>query len=57
MLGALDDVSSTLGLVIVFAVAFPALVHVLVGFAIAQVLGERRQNQDYKKRAGGTGSR
>lgn len=56
MLGALDAFSATFGLLIVFAVAFPALVHVLVGFVIAQVLGERRQNQEYKKRAGGTGS-
>lgn len=49
---ALDDVSSTIGLLAVFAVAFPALVHVLVGFAIAQVLGERNQNQQYQKRSG-----
>lgn len=52
----MDALAATLGLVIVFAVAFPALVHVLVGFVIAQVLGERRQNQNYRKRAGGTGS-
>ena len=56
MLGALDDVSATIGLLAVFAVAFPALVHVLVGFVIAQVLGERKQNQNYQKRSGGTGS-
>ena len=49
---ALDDVSATIGLLAVFAVAFPALVHVLVGFAIAQVLGERTQNQQYEKKSG-----
>ena len=51
MLAALTDVSSTIGLLAVFAVAFPALVHVLVGFAIAQVLGEREQNRKYQKRS------
>ena len=56
MLGALDAFSSTFGLLIVFVVAFPALVPVLIGFVFAQVLGERRQNQNYKKRAGGTSS-
>jgi hypothetical protein len=52
---ALSDVASTIGLLAVFAVLFPALVHVLVGSAIAQVLGERRANQAYKKRGRGTG--
>jgi hypothetical protein len=49
---ALTDVSATLGLIVVFLVLFPALVHVLVGFAVAQVLGERNANQRYKKRSG-----
>lgn len=49
---ALDDVSATIGLLAVFAVLFPALVHVLVGFAVAQVLGERTQNQQYQKKSG-----
>jgi hypothetical protein len=49
---ALDDVSATIGLLAVFAVLFPALAHVLVGFAIAQVLGERNQNQNYEKKSG-----
>ena len=49
---ALDDVSSTIGLLAIFAVLFPALAHVLIGFAIAQVLGERRQNQQYEKKSG-----
>ena len=48
---ALDDVSATIGLLAVFAVLFPALAHVLIGFAIAQVLGERNENQNYKKRS------
>lgn len=52
MFAALDDVSATIGLLAVFVVLFPALVHVLVGFAIAQVLGERNANQRYKKRSG-----
>jgi hypothetical protein len=49
---ALTDVSATLGLIFIFLVVFPLLAHVLVGFAIAQVLGERKQNQQYKKRSG-----
>ena len=49
---ALDDVSATIGLLAVFGVAFPALVHVLVGFTIAQVLGEKRQNEQYEKKSG-----
>jgi hypothetical protein len=49
---ALDDVSATIGLLAVFLVLFPALAHVLIGFAVAQVLGERRQNQEYQKRSG-----
>ena len=51
MLG-LDDVSATIGLLAVFGVLFPALAHVLIGFAIAQVMGERNANQAYKKRSG-----
>lgn len=52
---ALSDVAATIGLLVVFAGLFPALVHVLVGFAVAQVLGERRANQAYKKRGRGAG--
>jgi hypothetical protein len=37
----------TLGLVIVFFVFFPLLAHGLIGIAVAQVLGERRENQQY----------
>jgi hypothetical protein len=35
----------TLGIVIVFFVAFPLLVHGLIAHIVVQVLGERRQNQ------------
>jgi hypothetical protein len=49
---ALDDVSATIGLLAVFGVLFPALAHVLIGFAVAQVMGERNENQSYKKRSG-----
>ena len=42
-------------LVAVFFVVFPLLVHVLIGFSVAQVLGERRENLAYKKRGKGVG--
>ena len=42
-----EDWDSTIGLVGVFFVAFPLLVHALVGLIAAQVLGERRANQQY----------
>lgn len=47
----MSEVSATIGLLAVFAVLFPALAHVLIGFAVAQVLGERKENQNYKKRS------
>lgn len=34
----------TLGLVIVFFVAFPILVQGLIAYAVAQALGERQEN-------------
>ena len=46
---ALTDVSATLGLVVVFMVIFPALVTVLVALAVGQALGERSENQRYRK--------
>lgn len=52
---ALSDVAATVGLLAVFVVLFPALVHVLVGFAVAQVLGERNANLNYQKRSGQQG--
>ena len=48
---ALTSTEATIGLVAVFFVVFPLLAHVLIGFSIAQVLGERHENQAYKKRA------
>ena len=48
---ALTDTAATIGLVVVFFVVFPVLVNVLIGFSVGQVLGERRENQAYKKRA------
>ncbi len=56
--GVLDltDTQATIGLVAVFFVVFPLLAHVLIGFAVAQVLGERRENLAYKKRGKGTSS-
>jgi hypothetical protein len=46
---ALTDVSATIGLVAIFFVIFPLLVHVLVGLAVGQALGERAENQAYRK--------
>jgi len=42
-----DEWRDTLGLVVVFFVFFPLLLHGLLGLVAAQVLGERRQNQQY----------
>jgi len=53
---ALTDTAATIGLVVVFFVVFPLLAHVLIGFSILQVLGERRENLAYKKRTKGVGS-
>lgn len=47
----MSEVSATIGLLAIFAVLFPALAHVLIGFAVAQVLGERKENQNYQKRS------
>jgi hypothetical protein len=46
---ALTSTKATIGLVVVFFVAFPALAHVLIGVAVAQVLGEREANDRYKQ--------
>ena len=42
--------SATFGLVVVFFIIFPALVQGLIAFAIAQVLGERAENEEYARR-------
>jgi hypothetical protein len=44
---ALSAFKATFGLVIVFFVAFPLLAHGLIGFAVAQSLGEREENLEY----------
>jgi succinate dehydrogenase/fumarate reductase cytochrome b subunit len=41
--------SSTIGLVVVFFVVFPALLHGLIGFAVAQSMGERQDNLKYAR--------
>jgi len=49
---ALSALAATLGLVVVFGVVFPVLVQGLIAFAIAQVIGERAENQEYLGRRG-----
>jgi hypothetical protein len=44
---ALSATRATLGLVIVFFVVFPLLAHGVIGFAVAQSLGEREENREY----------
>jgi hypothetical protein len=50
VLVALSSTAATLGLVAVFFVIFPALVTGLIVFALAQVVGERSENQRYLAR-------
>jgi hypothetical protein len=50
MVLALSSTAATIGLVVVFFVIFPALVTGLVAFSLAQVFGERSENQDYVAR-------
>ena len=42
-----DEWADTLGIAGVFFIAFPLLVHGIVGFIAAQIIGERQQNQAY----------
>ncbi len=42
--------AATFGLVLVFFVIFPVLVQGLIAFAIAQVFGERADNEEYARR-------
>jgi hypothetical protein len=46
---ALTATKSTIGLCVVFFVAFPALLHVLIGVAVAQVLGEKEANASFRE--------
>ena len=41
--------AATFGLVVVFFLIFPALVQGLIAFAVAQVLGERADNEEYAR--------
>jgi uncharacterized membrane protein YqgA involved in biofilm formation len=50
MVIALSAFAATMGLVVVFFVIFPVLVQGLIAFAIAQVIGERAENQRYVSR-------
>jgi hypothetical protein len=47
---ALSSTEATIGLVVVFFIVFPVLVQGLIAFAVAQVLGERAENQEYLAR-------
>ena len=47
---ALSAFESTFGLVVVFFIVFPLLVVGLIAFALAQVMGERAENQEYLAR-------
>jgi phage shock protein PspC (stress-responsive transcriptional regulator) len=54
MVLALSSLAASLGLIFVFFVVFPVLVTGLIAFAIAEVIGERGENQEYvaRRRAG-----
>jgi len=45
-----SSLGDSLALAAVFFVLFPAIVTGLIAFAIAQVVGERRANQEYLQR-------
>jgi hypothetical protein len=47
MVVALSSTAATLGLVGVFFVLFPILVQGLIAFAVAQVIGEKGENDAY----------
>ena len=50
MVIALGATTATIGLVVVFFVIFPVLAQGLIAFALAQVFGERAENQAYLAR-------
>ena len=41
--------TDTLGLVFTFFILMPLLAHGLIGFAVAQVMGERQDNQAHAR--------
>jgi hypothetical protein len=45
-----SSLGDSLALAAVFFVLFPAIVTGLIAFAVAQVIGERRANQEYNVR-------
>lgn len=47
MVVALSSTAATLGLVGIFFVLFPILVQGLIAFAVAQVIGEKSENDAY----------
>ena len=49
MVVGLSAWAATFGLVLVFFIIFPALVQGLIAFAVAQVFGERAENQEYAR--------
>lgn len=49
MLLATSPASFTIALIVVWAIAVPALVGALIHYAVAQVLGERLENQEYEE--------
>ena len=44
-----EEWRDTLGLVFCFFILMPLLDHGLIGFAVAQVMGERQANQAYAR--------
>ena len=44
-----DQWVDSLGLVFTFFILMPLLLHGLIGFAVAQVLGERQENRKYQR--------
>jgi hypothetical protein len=49
MFAASDALLATLGIAGVFFVVFPLIVHGLVAFIAAQVVGERKANIEYER--------
>lgn len=45
---ALTATKATVGLVVIFFVGFPILANVLIGVAVAQVNGEKVENDRYR---------
>jgi Sec-independent protein secretion pathway component TatC len=50
MVIALSSFAATFGLVLVFFVIFPVLVQGLIAYAVIVARGEKRQNEEYRRR-------